>query len=272
MKARLFTRAAFRLRNLGILLLSLGLASLISDPNALPTLFQFNPIPGVGTVAYPVAVALYVFSVMQTLASKKFHEEYNHKEKVRQIQDLNYECLKLANQAKKYTNSAYHQKMKKVIEDKNDIVDSFFKGERNYLKEKIVEQTLNLVVSYLKLLTNFCMRNRELSEVDIGEITNRINSNLRRLSFQKDPKAVDDIKKVIEIDEKMLDRLKEEKRDLERISAKLDYMEGTVGMFKHQVLSSVETEDMLEKLEEAVNEASALDNVLEDRRKNRLKY
>ena len=82
---------------------------------------------------------------------------------------------------------------------------------------------------------------------------------------------MDDIRKIIEMDEKLINRLKDEKKDLERISAKLDYMESTVNMFKHQALSSVESEEMLEKLETAVNEAEALDNVLEDRRKNKLK-
>ena len=48
-------------------------------------------------------------------------------------------------------------------------------------------------------------------------------------------------------------------------------MESTVNMFKHQIMSSIENEDMLEQLETAINEAEALDNVLEDRRRNRLR-
>jgi hypothetical protein len=73
------------------------------------------------------------------------------------------------------------------------------------------------------------------------------------------------------MDEKMINRVKDEKKDLERISAKLEYIESTVNMFKHQILSSIESDEMLEKLEKAVNEATALDNVLEDRRRNKIK-
>ena len=81
----------------------------------------------------------------------------------------------------------------------------------------------------------------------------------------------EDIRKVIEMDTRLIERMKEEKKDLERISTRLDYMESTVNMFKHQIMSSLENEEMLEQLETAVNEAEALDAVLDERRRNRLR-
>lgn len=267
MKTRLVLRALFKLRNLGILVLALGLAVFLSDPTAFPLLFGLPLVPDI--LAFPAAAALYLVSVGQSLLSKEFHDDFNRKEKVRQIQELNYQCQKLSNEAKRNTNTAYLQKMKKVMEDKNDIYESYINGERDFLKQKIVEQTLNLVVAYLKLLNNFCIRSRELSTVDISEVANRINTNARKLSFTRDPRASEDIRRVMDMDERLIHRLKEEKKDLERIAAKLDYMESTVNMFKHQIISSVQSEEMLEKLETAVNEAEALDTVLEDRRKNK---
>ncbi len=268
MKSRLILKAVFKLRNIGFLLLLLAAAAILSDPSALTVLGNGIPVvPDI--VAFPAAFAVYAAFVIQTLNSKNFHEDFNKKEKVRHIQDLNYSSLKLSNEAKRNTNSTYLQKLKKVMEDKNDIVESYFRGERGFLKERITEQTLNLVVSYLKLLNNFCIRSRELSSVDVSAVANRINTNTRKLGFTKDIHMLDDISKIIEMDEKLINRLKDEKKELERISAKLDYMESTVNMFKHQALSSVESEEMLEKLETAVNEAEALDNVLEDRRKNK---
>ena len=47
-------------------------------------------------------------------------------------------------------------------------------------------------------------------------------------------------------------------------------MESTVNMFKHQIMSSIENEEMLEQLETAVNEAEALDAVLYERRRSRI--
>jgi len=259
MKSRLLVGALFRLRNLGILLIALGIA-----------FFTAGAIPAAQSIAYSAALGVYIISVIQSLGSKKFHEEFSQKEKIRRIQDLNYKCLKLAAQAKKHTNAAYSQKLNKVIEDKNAIVDSFFRGEKSFLKEKIVEQTLNLVVSYIKLLTNFCIRSRELSSIDVSDVIERINVNMRKLNFVQDANAAEDLKKLIEMDEKIVKRVKEEKAELERIGTKLDYMESTVNMFKHQIMSSIETEEMLETLETAVNEATALDNVLEERRRTRI--
>lgn len=269
MKSRLVLSAIFKFRNIGILLLLLGASVFLTDPSALAML---GPIPALSDfIAFPASLMVYVVLVMQTLLSKQFHDDFNKKEKTRHINDLNYQCSKLSNEARRYTNTTYMQKLKKVIEDKNDIVDSYLRGEKSFLREKIAEQTLNLVVSYLKLLNNFCIRSRELSNVDVSTVAGRINTNNRKLSFAKDTHMADDIRRIIEMDEKLINRLKDEKKDLERISAKLDYMESTVNMFKHQIMSSIESEDMLEKLETAVNEAEALDTVLEDRRKRKVK-
>jgi hypothetical protein len=259
MKFKLLLSALLNTRNLGILLLGLGAGIGLLQP--------YLPFPG---LTGPLAgVVVYLFFVIQSLTSGEFHEKFNHKQKIKKIQDLNYTSLKLANEAKKHTNTTYYQKLKRVMDDKNDIVESFFRGEKSFLKGKIVEQTLSLVISYIRLLTNFCIRSKELSEVDIGEVTNRININMRKLNFMKDSNTIEEMKRLIEMDEKIIGRLKDEKQDLERISAKLDYMESTVNMFKHQIISSIESEEMLETLETAVNEAAALDSVLEDRRKNR---
>ncbi len=266
MKARLVLSALLKARNIGLLILLAGLSALLTSPLAatgplLPLLPVF--------AAFSASLAVYLILVVQTLLSKDFHEEFNRKEKIRKIQDLNYSTTKISNDVKKNTNSVYMQKLKKVIDDKNDIMQSYFKGADSYLKERITEQTLNLVVSYMRLLDNFCIRNRELSAVDVSAVANRINANNRKLGFARDANMADDLRKVIEMDEKLINRLKDEKKELERIGAKLDYMESTVNMFKHQVLSSVESEEMLETLEKAVNEAEALDTVLEDRRKSK---
>ena len=271
MRARLVLNALFKARNIGILAAAMILAALLSDPNALPNLLGYGyALPD--ALAITGGIAVYIAFVLQTLASKPFHEEFNRKEKFRTIRDLNRQATRLSSEARRNTNSTYLHKLKKVMEDKNDIFTSYSTGEHSYLKEKIVEQTLNLVIAYLKLLNNFCIRNREQSGVDVSAVAARMNANNRKLSFARDVNMAEDVRKVIEMDEKLIGRLKEEKRELERISAKLDYMESSVNMFKHQIMSSVENEEMLEQLQTAVNEAEALDNVLEDRRKNKLKH
>jgi len=262
MKLRLLIGALFKTRNIALLII---IFSIMYSMEAIsPIYFSiFSKFLG---------VALYFILVIQSLTSKKFHEDFNKKEKIRKVQNLNYNCYKLANEAKKYTNSTYLQKLRKVMFDKDEMVKSFLKGEKSLLKEKIVEQTLNLVIAYNKLLVNFCIRSRELKGIDIIEVANRININLRKQNFTKDESIAEDIKKVIEMDERMISRQKDEKIELERIAAKLNYMESTISMFKHQIFSKIESEEMIEKLETAVNEASALESVLEERRRNKTKY
>ncbi|HHW31247.1 MAG TPA: hypothetical protein GXX20_06180 [Clostridiaceae bacterium] len=261
MKLKLFLSAVFRFRNIAILLLALGAASIVLE--------SFSGISP--WAAYLVSLSAYVASLVQTLTNREFHEKFNHKQKVKQIQNLNFICLRLSSEAKRHLNTAQNQKLRKIMEDKDDIVNSFFRGERSFLKEKVVEQTLNLVASYIRLLMNYAIRSKELEEMDISEVANRINLNTRKLNFEKDPSRLDDLRKVIDMDQKIITTLKEEKKNLEGISAKLDYMSSAVNMFKHQIMSSIESEDMLEQLQTVLNEAEALDNVLYERRKNRVK-
>lgn len=268
MRTRMLFSALFKVRNIGVLIAAFIVAAILNDGSALPAVLGQSTTESL-TLAGSFAV--YIAFVIQTLLSKKFHEEFNQKEKVRNIRELNRQANRLSSEARRHTNNAYARKLKKVMEDKNDIYNSYMAGEKGYLREKITEQTLNLVVSYLKLLNNFCMRNRELSSVDVSAVTARLNNNSRKLSFSKDIRMTEQVKKVIEMDERLITRLKDEKKELERIGVKLDYMESTVNVFKHQILSSVENEEMLEQLETVVNEAEALDTVLEERRKSKLR-
>lgn len=271
MKSKMFLSAMFTFRNIVILISSLVGASLVADPTALRNMLGFMAQGDWSIVAFPTAIIVYLGFVLQTLNSEKFHEEYNHKQKIRKIQDLNLECRRLAKEAKTQTNATYIEKLKRVVQDKDDIVNSFFRGERSFLRERIVEQTLTLAVSYFKLLTNYCIRNREIAKVNVGDITGRINMNTRKMGFAKDVRTLDELQRVIDMDTKIIDRLKDEQRELERINAKLDYMQSTVNMFKHQIISCIESEEMLEQLDTAVNEASALDSVLDERKKNRMR-
>lgn len=259
MRSKMILSAIFRFKSLIILLLSLGAAGIIS-----------GAFPEMRTIIYGVSILPYLISLGQSLFGSKFREEFNRKEKVKKIQDLNYNCLRLAAEAKKRIATSQNPKLRKVLKDKDDIVNSYFNGEKSFLKEKIVEQTLNLVASYIKLLTNFSVRSKELENINLSDIAERINLNNRKINFEKDPHRLDDLRKVIEMDEKILSRMKDEKKNLDGVSSKLDYMSSTVNMFKHQIMSSIETEDMLEQLQSAVNEAEALDAVLDDRRKNRI--
>lgn len=273
MNANFFTSAFFRFRNLFTLTFWLAVAYLITTNQ-----YFLEAINSTGygslitTGVYGSGVVLYLALVMQSIFSDKYKEEYKRKEKKKQIHDLNKECMRLSTKIRDVSPTpVQRQKVRKIIQDKNDILNSLKRGEEySYLKEKLVEQSLNLVVSYIKLLTNYSIRMKEISEVNVSDLVNKINANRRKVEFMKDARLADDVKGVIEMDEKVIERIKEEKNELERIHARLDYIESMISAFKHQIISSIETEEMVEKLETAVNEAVALDNVLQERRRNRI--
>ncbi len=274
MNADFLTSAFFRFRNLFTLTFWLVVAYMITNnPNGISDMINSTGYETIITAGvYGSGVVLYLALVMQSIFSEKYKEEYRRKEKRKQINDLNKECTRLSTRIRDVSPTPIQrQKIRKIIQDKNDILNSLKRGEEySYLKEKLVEQSLNLVVSYIKLLTNYSIRIKEISEINISDIVNKINANRRKVEFMKDVRLADDVKGVIEMDEKIIERVKDEKNELERIHARLDYIESMIGAFKHQIISSVETEEMVEKLETAVNEAVALDNVLQERRRNRI--
>jgi len=260
MKLKLLLNSMFGFRNVIILIVVMLFAYNID-----------NHAPGYPHIVYSVGASVYIAFVIQSLFSKDFKQNFEKKQKAKNIRRLSRKCNKLASEARKQSNPVYLKKLRKIMNDKTEIVNSYFRGTESFLKEKIVEQSLHLVISYLKLHTNYCIRSRELALANINDITNRINMNLRKINFAQDPYTKDDLKKTIEMDEKLLESLKQEKQELDRIATKLDYLESMVNMFKHQIITNIESEEMLEKLESVVNEASALDSVLDERHRSRLR-
>lgn len=255
MKFKLLLSALTDFRNLAILIL-LMIVSLSLD-GKIDYIYPLLPIAG------------YLGFSLQSFTSKKFQDNFLHNSKKKHINNLNEMCKRLANDTKRFTNAAYYKKLCAIMEDRSEILQDYQKDEFNYMKERIAEQSLNLVITYIKLLKNFCKRSRDLNLTDINPIMERVSQNTRKLSFINDPKIYEDLKRTIELDEKILNRLKEEKQDLDRIDTKLDYIKSTVSMFKHQIGLSMESEEILEKIENTLNEATALENVLDQRQRRR---
>lgn len=262
---RVLINALFSVKNVFTLAAGLILMYMLND-GALNDLVTIN----IGNVGYGVVALIYAVLVGMTMYSKDFNDKLIQKQKKKDIRKLNISIMRAANESKRRLGAAYVKRLKRVLIDKNDILDSYYKNEDNIIKERIVEKTLNLILNYIKLLNNFCIRSRELENIDVGKITEKININSRKLEFIQDYTAQEDLRKMVEIDRNLISQIKDERIELNRISTKLEYMESTVSMFKRQVLSNIESEDMLESIESAVNEAEALDKVLLERRKRKL--
>jgi len=273
MNGNLFYSAIFRFRNFGTLVFWCAFVYFLSESGVV----GMQEVTNIGTAtlftgAYGVGGVLYLSLVIQSLFSNSYREEVIRKEKKKEINGLNRQCMRLSMQTRNFTSPIQRQKLRKIMKDKDDIFNSLKRGDQqSYLKEKIVEKSLNLVISYTKLMTNYSIRSKELSEINISDLMNKINANRRKLSFMKDERMIEDVKSIVEMDEQVIQRVKDEKNELERIHARLDYIESMLSMFKHQIISSIESEEMVEKLDTAVNEATALDTVLQERRRNRIR-
>jgi len=255
MKFKLLLSALTSFRNLGIFILLMFVS--------------VNLTGRMDYITLGLPILCYLGLSLQSFTSKKFQDNFIHNSKKKLIKNLNETCIKLAADTKRYTNAAYYKKLCSILQDKSEIVQAYHKDEFNYLKERITEQTLNLVITYIKLLRNFCKRSRDLNLKDVNHIMERVNQNTRKLNFITDQNVLEDLKRTIELDEKILARMKEEKQDLERIDTKLDYISSTVNMFKHQIGHSLESEEMLEKIENTLNEAMALETVLDQRQRRK---
>lgn len=262
MKFKLFISSLFDGRNIGILFI-LMMVSAIADINSRVELF----LP-LGAASF----AVYLGLVIQSFTSKKFQEKFIRKIKHRNIKKLDKACTVLADDARRHTNPAYYKKLRSIMNDKNEIMKLYYREGPNFLNEKITEKALDLVISYIKLLKSFCIRTKELNSVDEKPVQERIAKNTRKLNFTNDPKLRENIEKIIEMDEKILSRLKDEKLNLERIDTRLDYIKSTVYMLRQQINLKLESEELLEKIEGAVNEAVALENVLDERNKKKIKF
>ncbi|MFZ5989526.1 MAG: hypothetical protein ACOYWZ_20710 [Bacillota bacterium] len=248
MSLRTFLKAALKLRNLALLALIVivyGITSVI--PFAL------------------IGAAGYLYFIMQTLKDEDFRKELEHEEKLEGIQKLNERCSRLYLSVLNKLPSLLRNRVRNVYKEKEELVVFFNQNSTDQLRQKIVEQALSLVIAYFKLIYNFSLKQKELNAINIDRVMERISTNNRKLSFFKNPKAVTDLQRAVELDEKLLERVKNEKSEIETISSRLEYIESAILMFKHQIVSRDDADPALTDIDNVVNEAMALDSVLTNR-------
>lgn len=248
-------KAIFRIRNI----------ALLSGVMILTYLTEYLPFALVG-------VAAYLFFVLQTLNDKALDRNDLENEKIDNLLELDVECNDLYYEARKVIDKQYLKKMEETHQDKDELMELFHNDQDNYIKQKVIEQVLKLVMAYIKLLSEFGQRRNEMALFNTSQLVESINENERRLKHLKDNQAIDDMQRAIEMDRRVLAGIEQEKKELERISVRLTYIESALKTFKHQIISSENTDEMMTtEIDNIINEAAALDNVLSSRRNEKLK-
>jgi len=99
MKLKLFWNAIIHYKNLGVLLISLGIGTgscgICRVSRGIYEIFH--------VYAAIAAAVLYFALVLRSFTDKKFQERFLHKEKEKEIKKMDKTCLKMAQETKKYT-------------------------------------------------------------------------------------------------------------------------------------------------------------------------
>ena len=257
----MYRKAALKFKN--IMLLIAGTVLAIGASNAAPG------IPWLSMALVAAGVVAYVSSVVRTVKSSKFIEEFELSEKLDDINKLSWECNSLYRRLSRSFGKNQRTKAIGVLKQKEELMNYFNKYNEDPIKQRIIQQALKLVAAYFNLAGNYSDRMRELSQQNLNDLVSRININNRKLGYLKNYEAVLELTRTVEMDEKLLKNLKEEREELEMVNVRLDQIESTVVGFKHRILSSELSDSETEEIENAINEASALDNALNEHRRNR---
>ncbi len=245
MKYKIIIKAALELKNLGLLAMIVGIFALTGS---LPFLF--------------IGAAGYVYFLMETIKDEKFLKRFNEEQQIEDIHDLNEKCNALYMSLVRKLPGGMRERIKNIYNEKQVLVSYFSQDNSDPLRQKIVDQAINLVIAYFKLLYHYSLRIKQLNSINVNKVIERINNNKRKIEFLNNSAAISNIEKAVELDEKLVEKINKEKSELEMISSRLDYIESAILMFKHQIMSNEDLDPDIKEIDTVVNEAIALDNVL----------
>ena len=275
MNLKVFLKSLVQIRNLGLLAVVLILFALS----------EWMPL-------FFVGLAIYFAMVLQKANNGEFQQACHRKIRIRKLRKLNFECMSLYSNIKKRigrdwaskildkvstilgrNNSAdLESRVNRMIDIKSEILNAFFSQEYTNVKEKIVFRSVELAIIYLKLMNSYASKLADISYSNLNSINKTIQDNKRKMNISSNSHYADELKQAIEADEKLLQRLIEEKDTVEKMGAKLNVIESTMLLLKQQIYTENQTVELVEDIEDTINEAIALDNALNQhsRKKKRI--
>ena len=218
-----------------------------------------------GFYTFGIAFIIYAGFVIQSLTSREFKENQAQKEMIGAIRKENEENHLNARILKRKLELKAQQRLDSMLKESDEIVSSFMNGDKTQLKVRVVQQSLKLTSAYIKLADMFRVRSSASNSEKISQLAKRINANTNNMNSVKDRGIADELQRVINADERMIESLKNERFELDKMDARLQYMESTISMLKYNIISNLESEDILNHLESDVTEADALNTVLNER-------
>lgn len=248
MSLKILLKAATRLKNLALFVV---IAGVFLATNYLPFLF--------------VGAAGYIYFIMQTFKDESFLEDLNKEQQIEDLRELDIQCDRLYINIYKRLPDGMKQKLMNVYNEKKSLVGYYSQVQEDPIKQKIVAQALKLVIVYIKLLHNYSVRAKDIYTVSVNKVEERLRANRRKKELLANPKAIADLQKAIELDERLMGKINNDKSELEMVRSKMDYIESAIITFKHQIISNSDSDPAISEIDNVVTEAMALDNVLSNK-------
>lgn len=189
---------------------------------------------------------------------------------ISQIKKLNHKCNIVIEPIKNSTNPEKRFRIREVLNTKNEVLSLLNKDSQRLIKQKIVKQILELTLSYANLLENYYIRLNDFEKVNINEIKTRINKNEEKLNNIDMIDEKNKILNMIQIDKELFAMFVEEEKSLQNINDKLTYIESTASLLKQQMLANVDGEVLFEKIQNTVNEATALNTTIRNNQRQKI--
>ncbi len=272
MTVKMFFRSLMHIRNLGLLAVVL---ILYSFTGWMPLFF--------------VGFAVYFALVLQKAYSPKFRQNFNRMQSIKKLRRLNHACMNSLYSVKRKVSKDFasriigkvssilgiasqvdlEARVNKVACIKDEIFNAFFMHERSNIKERIVFKAMELADIYFRLMEGYASRFSDVSVSNLSNLDMKIQNNRRKLNMSSNSHYADDLRQAIETDERLLQRLREERQDVEKMGAKLNVIESTMLLLKQQYFAETQSDEVVEDIENTINEATALDNALYEHKKNK---
>jgi hypothetical protein len=213
---------------------------------------------------------LLVFLTLKKLRDPEFIKKLELEENVYSIKRLDRECERLSESPKNSTNIEKRTIVREILKVKNEIMSSFLSDSSSSLKQRITKQAITLIVEYLHLIENYYLRFGNIDDKRFEQIQNRIDENKKKLNMPENEHNTE-LVDTIEMDERLLLNAKAEKEELDKINSKINYIESSIQLFNQQIKDDIHLEESSENADSIINEAIALDNVinLKNREKDR---
>ncbi|MGE5330055.1 MAG: hypothetical protein ACM3KR_11200 [Deltaproteobacteria bacterium] len=236
---------------------------------------KWEPLIVIGFLSYTAVVGA-------LLMSPEFRENCIIQDKISKIKRLNHKSTNLYFRAKSKVGKNLTAKIIEkifsilgksrfidvesrvdaVYRAKAEIIDTFLSKDYSPIRQKVALKSLELSIVYFRLMDIYISRLFDVSSRNLAAIEQRIGINRRKKIAAGNKGYINDLERAIEADERLLERLKEARKEVENMSVKLNLIESTMALLKQQVYTEFSSEEMLENVENTINEAQALESAL----------